>query len=181
MNDIFFSLITDFIFISLFIKGSVVKTIYENNFLSHSDNFIAKLYSLIRQEKIRLKDVERIFFVLGPGGQTGERISLSFVTAMKILNPNIQLFSLDSLTFQANLNQNCLSAVSVGKNSKKYYLDGYENGKLFLKERKIEKEAFNRIIENFKNLTLFLDYKDVDFLNCFQNLKVKFLKFEEFD
>lgn len=181
MNDIFFSLITDFVFISLFVNDSIVKTIYENNSLLHSDNFTSKLYNLIKQEKIRLKDIKRIFFISGPGGQTGERISFSFVTAMKILNPNIQLFSLDSLTFQANLNPNCLSVIGVGKNSRKYYLNVYENGKLFLKERRIEEEAFNKIIEDFKNLTLFLDYKDVDFLNCFQNLRVKFLKFEEFD
>jgi tRNA A37 threonylcarbamoyladenosine modification protein TsaB len=181
MITLFFSLITDFIFISLFKNEKLFKSIYESNHCLHSENFINKLSFLLNDQNISLKDVDNIFFISGPGGQTGERVSFSFVTSMKILNPELKVFSLDSLTFQSGLIPNCLSIISVGQNTKKYYLNVYHDRNLILKKERIEKFEVDKIIEEFRDFSLVCNFKDVDFSKIFLLLKDNFSEFNEID
>ncbi|WNE41331.1 MAG: hypothetical protein AM1032_000071 [Mycoplasmataceae bacterium] len=177
--DLFFSLITDFIFISLFKNGELVNKIYENNACLHSENFISKLGNFLKNEGFSLKEINNIFFLSGPGGQTGERVSFSFATSMKILNPVVKIFSLSSLNFQTGLNSNCLSVISVGENTKKYYVDVYEEGRIILKKEKIEKNELDKIIESFNNFYLIFNFNNVDFSVLFLNTRFKFSQFSE--
>ncbi|WNE41874.1 MAG: hypothetical protein AD073_000209 [Mycoplasmataceae bacterium] len=179
--ELFFSLITEFIFISLFDNGKLVKSIYERNHRMHSENFIQKLRFFLEEIDLNLRDIDFIFFVSGPGSQTGERVATAFVITMKALKSNLKVFYIDSLTFQAGLEDNFLSVVSVGENTKKYFLTVFLNGKLFLKSENLNQDNFDEIKNKFKNLNLFYNFERTSFLENFLVLKDKFLAFEGFE
>lgn len=178
MYSIFFSTVTDTVFICLLRGDSVITTICENNSLLHSENFVSKLNQLVTEVNLTLRDIKQIYFLSGPGSQTGERVAFSFVTIMKILDPQVELFTLDSLSFQASLEQDCLSVISIGKNSKKYCINRYQQGTLLLSENRVSEERFTEIVEQFRKANLLIDYQNVDFLSCFQISKTNFRKFE---
>lgn len=180
MINLFFSLITDFIFVSLFENEKLINELYESNYCLHSENFVSKLSVLLKNNNLTLKSIDSIFFLSGPGGQTGERVSFSFVTAMKILNPDLKAFFLDSLKFQIGTNLNCLSIVTVGQSTKKYYVDIYKNGRIYLKKERVGESELREIKNNFKHFSSITDFENVKFSSLFLSLKSTFLPFNEF-
>lgn len=178
MNDIFLSTVTDVLFIALFRDSVLLESICEENSLLHSENFVSKIEQLLRRAQLRLADIDTIFFLSGPGSQTGERVAFSFVTAVRFLKPEIQLLTIDSLSFQLGAAQDCLSVVTIGKNAKKYFVNCYQGGVLTLAANRIGSEEFTKIVEKFAQLDLLINYEKVDFLNSFRYTKDKFRIFE---
>lgn len=176
--ELFFSLITEFIFISLFNEGKLIKSIYERNHRMHSENFIQKLRFFLEEVDFGLKDINYIFFISGPGSQTGERVATAFSVTMKALKPSLKVFYIDSLTFQAGLEDNFLSVISVGENTKKYYLNVCLNGELFLKNEILNQCDFDEAKKKFEKLNLLYNFEKTSFLENFLLLKDKFLVFE---
>ena len=175
MIELFFSIITDRLFFLLLENNNLVGKISEDNENFHSENFILKLSSLLKNCGIKLRDIDNVFFLDGPGSQTGERIGVTFVTALKLVSPNFQSFKLDSLTFQAGLNKNCLSAISFGKKVKKFFLNVYFGGELISSKKKVSCEDLESNIKKFPEFPVFIDFAGIDFFELFVNMKKKFV------
>src|SRR6202012_841703 len=100
-----------------------------------------------------------------------------FSVTMKALKPSLKVFYIDSLTFQAGLEDNFLSVISVGENTKKYYLNACLNGELFLKNESLNQCDFDEAKNKFEKLNLLYNFEKTSFLENFLLLKDKFLVF----
>ncbi len=178
MKELFFSLVSRKLFIALLESGKVIRIICEDNYHRHSENFILKVKEIFDGISFLVGDLSKVFFLTGPGGQTGERVSFSFVLGSLLSNPVLKAFSLDSLTFQAVASERCLSVVSTGEKSKKYFFAVYQGNRVLFRKEKVEKEEFEKVREMFPNLVVRTDLEETDFLRNFLVSKKEFRAFE---
>jgi tRNA A37 threonylcarbamoyladenosine modification protein TsaB len=85
----------------LFREDKLIAEVKRDNFQRHSENFIACLQKLLAANQLSLEKVKQIYLTLNPGGQTGIRVSLSFLSALRLLQPHLEIFYIDTLLFQA--------------------------------------------------------------------------------
>jgi tRNA A37 threonylcarbamoyladenosine modification protein TsaB len=119
MTDLFFSLSSSILFLALFKEKKSLVEIKKENFRKHSENFFFYLREILNEAKCDLKDIRNFYFTAGPGGQTGIRISLSFISAMKILSPNSKFYWIDTLYFQAKGESKKISLLSLDRKGNK--------------------------------------------------------------
>ena len=178
MRELFFSLVSKELFIALLEDGRVTKILCEDNYRKHSENFILKIREIFTSASFSIKDLDKIFFLTGPGGQTGERVSFSFVIGSLLSSSMVKVFSMDSLTFQAAASKECLSVISTGEGSKKYYFTVYQNGGVLFRKEKVEEEELKKVREMFPNLPVLADFGGINFLHNFFLCKKEFRIFE---
>ncbi|HXN54495.1 MAG TPA: hypothetical protein VN854_00820 [Mycoplasmatales bacterium] len=157
----------------LFENDKIFSIFKKNNKLLHSDNFIGNLNEILKVNNFSLSDLDNVYFISGSGGWTGYRVSISFLTAMSILS-KVKFFSIDSLSFQKGKIKNCLSVIK--NNSRNYLLNHYENDVLIFTDNFLNLEQINAF--NRKNLPIFVDLNNIDFVENFFFLKNKFNEFE---
>jgi tRNA A37 threonylcarbamoyladenosine modification protein TsaB len=120
-----------------------------------------------------LKDVDEIYFTSQRSGQTGLRVSLSFLATLQVLNPQIKIYHIGTLLLQAG-NNNSISLLTIDSQGNKYYLAVYQNKKYLLQNQIVAREELNKIKEKFSDFIMLKDFHGTDFLTNFQNLKNNF-------
>ena len=64
-----------------------------------TEKFHTLLNDFLLKNKIELNNIKEIMVVNGPGSFTGIKIGLNFANTLKVLNKNIKLYQIDSLSF----------------------------------------------------------------------------------
>ena len=183
MFCLYFSLSSSFLFIALYKKNKCLSSIQKENSRLHSENFLSHLEEILKNSNCSLQEIKEVYFTSNPSGQTGLRVTLSFLATLQILNPKVKLFHIDTLLLQAE-NDNCVSLLTIDSRGSKYYGGVYQEKKCLLKTQIILKENLAELTEKFPNYFFRKNFQEVDFLVNFQKLKNNFVlleKIEEID
>src|SRR3954447_15946985 len=124
MLRLLFSLTSRFLFIALLQDKKCLASICQDNFRQHSEKFFPTLQKILIDTNFSLKEIGEVYFTDLPGSQTGQRISLAFVLTLQVLSPQIKIYHLNSLLFQAGENK-AISLISVDLKKTKCYVAVY--------------------------------------------------------
>src|SRR3954451_1929562 len=177
MLQLYFSLSTPFLFLALQKNNQCLVSIQKKNIRLHSENFLLHLQHILAKTNHFLKEIKEIYFTLVPGGQTGIRISLAFVTALQVLNPQIKLYHINTLLLQAGTN-NCLSLLTIDRRESKLYGAVYQKKNCLLETQVFLQSDLKKLAEQFPDFLILKDFQEIDFLTNFQKLKNKFVLVE---
>ena len=137
MLRLLFSLTSQFLFIALLEDEKCLRSSQKVSFRQHSENFFPLLKQILAKTNHSLKDIKEIYFTSLPGSQVGYRISLSFVLVLKVLNPQIKCYHLDSLLFQVG-KKKAISLISIDQRKTKYHFAIYQASKCLIEPKIID-------------------------------------------
>src|SRR5947209_87155 len=126
MLELYFSLSSSFLFISICKESECLNSIKKKNPRLHSENFLSHLQQILENTNHSLKEISEIYFTSTPGGQTGIRVSLAFLATLQVLNPKIRFYHTDTLLLQAGAD-NCISLLTIDSRESKYHTAVYQN------------------------------------------------------
>lgn len=173
MLQLFFSLASPFLILSLWENQRCLISLQKENYRLHADNFLTHLKTILKQVKHSLTELQEIYFTSAPSGQTGLRVSLTFLITLQTLNSKIKLYHINSLQFQAG-NDNCLSLLTLDRQESKYHVAVYSQKCCLLTPRLVSKEELTNLMKQFESFLVRKDFKGIDFVNQFQILRGEF-------
>ncbi len=153
-------------------NNKIIDNIFIDGDRKHTEQTIEKIEELFQKNNINWNLIKNIYTTSGPGSYTGVRVGLTIAKTIKIINKSINIYEINSLYFQAGLN-NVVSLLDAKSN--KYYSCTFENGK---KISDISLKDVNKI-ENINNHKKIVDYKNIDYIKNFLDLKNKFNKIND--
>src|SRR5688572_10811575 len=112
MLELYFSLSSSFLFLALVKDGKTLSSRQKKNTRLHSENFLLNLQQLLTTTNHSLKEIQKVYFTSTPGGQTGIRVSLTFLATLQVLNPAIEFYHINTLLLQAGTD-NCFSLLTI--------------------------------------------------------------------
>ena len=174
MNYLYLSLSSSFLFLALWKDNECLISIQKENKRLHSENFLPHLKQICEKVNLSLKEIEEIYFTSQPSGQTGLRISLTFLTTYQVLNPKVKLYHINTLLLQAGEN-NCLSLLTIDSRESKHYLAIYQNKKCLLETKIVKQEDQEKLTKKFPNFLILKNFRGINFLTNFQKLKNDFI------
>ena len=169
-----FSLSSSFLFLALHQDKKCLTSIQKENTRLHSENFLWHLSQILNQHQHSLAEINEIYFTSTPSGQTGLRVSLTFLTTLQVLNPKIKIYHLNTLLLQAGKNK-CISMLTIDSRESKYHAAIYKEKKCLLKTQIISQEDLKNLTNKFPEFPLAKDCQEVNFLTNFQELKNEFI------
>jgi len=172
MLNIFFSLSTDFLCIALYNNNDLIKSFQKLNHKLHSDNFLFYLRNILENSNKKLKEIDAIYFTYFPGGETGKRITISFLITLQTINSNLKFYHINTLLFQCGNEKKCLSILKINKN--KYYISVIKNDKFLLENKILLENELDFFIKKFYNFLIKKDFLEINFLKNYEFLKEKF-------
>ncbi|MCE8158896.1 MAG: hypothetical protein I3270_00185 [Candidatus Moeniiplasma glomeromycotorum] len=173
MLQLFFSLTSPFLGLSVWENNQCLISLQKENHRLHADNFLTHLKTILKQINRSLPELKEIYFTSFPSGQTGLRVSLTFLITLQALNPQIKLYQINTLQFQAG-NDNCLSLLTLDKRESKYYVAVYSQKRCLLAPQLVRKEELTGLVEQFKGFLVQQDFREIDLVSQFQILKNEF-------
>src|SRR2546429_3250248 len=159
MLCLLFSLTSRFIFLALLKDGKCLKSFCQDNFRQHSENCLLVMQQTLKKTKYSLPDIEKIYFTSLPGSQTGYRISLAFGLTLQVLNPQVELYHLNSLLFQVGKHK-AISLISIDLKKTKYHVAVYQKTKCLFEPQVIESIELVQIKKKFPNYFVYEDFYD---------------------
>jgi len=180
MFSLYFSLSSNFLFIAFCENNNCLNSIQKENTRLHSENFLINLQQLLEKNHHSLKDINKIYFTSNPAGQTGLRVSLSFISTLQILNPKIKIYHINTLLLQAG-KDNCISLLTIDSRESKYYLAVYQNKNCLIETQIILKEDLAKLTQKYSNFSFKKDFYKIDFLTNFHELKDNFILLNKID
>jgi len=169
-----FSLSSPFLFLALWENDKCLVSIQKENARQHSENFLPHLRQILTQTNHSLKEINEIYFTSIPSGQTGLRVSLTFLSTCQVLNPQIKIYHINTLLLQAG-RESCLSLLTIDSRASKHHLAVYQNKECLLVNQIVRQAELANIREKFPNFLILQDFRQVDFLTNFQKLKSEFV------
>lgn len=122
---------------------------------------------LLVQCQLKLKDINQVVIATGPGSYTGIRVAITFVKTLKVLNPSLSIFSVNSLLLQIGLQK----AVSIlPAYNKKSYLAAYDKGKNIIAPQLVDNNAKKGIISDLSHYVLIENLQGCDIISNFKSL-----------
>ena len=130
-----------------------------------------------------MPELKKVYFTSFPSGQTGLRVSLTFLITLQALNPKLKLYQINTLQLQAR-NDNCLSLLTLDKRESKYYVAAYSQQRCLLAPQLVLKEELTGLMEQFKGFLVRKNFREINLVSQFQVLRSEFTllkKIEEVD
>lgn len=142
------------------IKEQKVITKEKETFQSHSLFLLPMIKEILEEEKITIRDIEKIIVVNGPGSFTGIRIGLSVVKTMGYAL-NIPVYPISSLTAYLVSSDIDEDKMSVIEDNRGYYISVFDkNNNPIIEETYVEDiSSFNyKIIDNKFDILKIVEY-----------------------
>ena len=134
---------------------------------------IDTINNLLIKCNLKLRDINEVVLANGPGSYTGIRVAITFVKTLKVLNPLLRIFIINSLFLQVGM-QKAISILPAYNN--KYYLAVYEDAKLIIKPQLVDINAKNGIINDLSSFKVVENFENVDIVSNFQLLSPYFIE-----
>jgi tRNA A37 threonylcarbamoyladenosine modification protein TsaB len=163
MLELYFSLTSNWLFLALGQNDDCLISVCQENTRLHAENFCDYLRKICEKGHCSLADLKKIYFTSSPGGQTGLRVSLAFLATYQVLNPQVEIYQINTLLLQAGTD-NCLSLLTIDSRESKYHLAAYQEKKCLLAPQVISRENLNQFQQQFPNFVLRKDFQEIDFL-----------------
>ncbi|WP_342276792.1 tRNA (adenosine(37)-N6)-threonylcarbamoyltransferase complex dimerization subunit type 1 TsaB [Spiroplasma endosymbiont of Nebria brevicollis] len=139
---------------------------------------LTTINELLVKCQLKLKDINQVVIAAGPGSYTGIRVALTFVKTLKILNPLLFTFIVNSLLLQVGLRK----AVSILlAYNKKSYLAVYDQGKTIITPQLVDNNTKIGIVNDLSNFEIIEDLQDCDIISNFQSLVHHFTEIKSID
>jgi len=131
----------------------------------------------LKKCQIELKAIMQVVVANGPGSYTGIRVALTFVKTLKVLNPQLSIFLINSLLLQVGL-QKAISILPAYNN--KSYLAVFNKGKTIIKPQLVDETAKNGIISDLSvDFSVIEDFHNCNIVENFQLLVPYFIEITE--
>jgi tRNA A37 threonylcarbamoyladenosine modification protein TsaB len=148
-------------------------SIQKKNVRLHSENFLTHLKQILEKCHFTLPQLNRIYFTSVPSGHTGLRVGLAFLSTLQVLNPQIEIYHINTLLLQSG-GESYLSLLTIDSQENKHHATICSQKKFLLPPRIIFKENLTTLKEEFSNFPVLKNFYQVDFLGNFQKLKKDF-------
>ncbi len=160
--------------------------IFEKNVLGnrrHSELLPATFYEAIKKSELKINELENIYLALGPGSYTGMRIGLTFVKTLKLINPNVKIYFIQSPQLYTDVNFTGYHIIDARGGI--FYVSTITNGKLInikVSENKADSSknlrvSFNNLLEHIKKDHFKIENNIFEFkLNYYKSLNFRKLK-----
>ncbi|MCL8213733.1 hypothetical protein LD119_00683 [Mesoplasma sp. JKS002660] len=138
-----------------------------------SDLLLVNIQSLFAKNQLTIQDIKRFYLTTGPGSYTGERVGLTFVKTLKVINPTYEVYLINSLAYQAGKGKKVSLLDARGG---KFYLGIYDNQQPLVAEQVIATDGLTKLLatEVYQDFQVVQDYQDCDFSQHYLTLKPNF-------
>ncbi len=138
-----------------------------------SEFMISKIKKFLNKNNIDISNIKKIYFTNGPGSFTSNRLGVIFVKTLLILNSELQIYTIDTLSSLIN---NETGFVSISAKSGQFFTGKFKKGKLTGKI-KITTEDKNNIIHNSSVVQNMINkIKDFKSIKHFNDIKTVYVK-----
>lgn len=141
----------------------------------HTEQTIEEISKLLNKNNLKLKDINNFYTTYGPGSYTGVRVGLTIVKTIKIINPKVKVFVINSLLFQAG-SDHLLSMLDARSN--RFYVAECKNKKIISKIKILDCNDKNILESKLKKI---INYKNINYLKKFNVLQKTFLEIKDFN
>lgn len=138
-----------------------------------SDLLVENIQSLLAKHQLTIHNVKRFYLTTGPGSYTGERVGLTFVKTLKVIQPDIEVYLINSLAYQAGMGKKVSVLDARGG---KFYLGIYDDQQPLIAEQVITHDALAELMATkiYQDFQVVKDYQDWDFVQHYLALKPNF-------
>lgn len=131
-------------------EGVLFKTQYEA-LKNQSELTIIEIEKLLKNAKIKAKEITRVIVTLGPGSYTGVRVGITIAkTVASFLK--IPLCGISSLAAVAGINSKIISLLDARSN--KVFVGVYDKGKLIEEESVVNIEEIHELLVKYPGFVL---------------------------
>ncbi len=116
MNELFLDTSTHYLLIAYYIDNNLKCSLIKNHERLHTEKSPKVLYDFLKKNKILLSNVKKIYTTNGPGSFVGTRVASTIIKMIKIIYPNIEIYTANTLEFQRLFNKNKTSLLQASKN-----------------------------------------------------------------
>ena len=96
---------TDYYYLSLIKEDTIIDEAYEKGSSNHSETLMPRLETMLKDNKIALKDINEVYVGIGPGSYTGVRIAVVIAKMIGAMN-NIPVYEFSTLSLIATASLN---------------------------------------------------------------------------
>ena len=139
----------------------------------HTDNTINNLNKLLTKNKLIIRNCQKLYIIKGPGAYTGIRVTISIAKTLKLINKEIEIYSMSSLLFLVN-NSRGIGLIYADRKKTNCYLAIYKNDKEIIPEQFLTTKNAQLMINNFSDLKIYDKYNNISIKTNFFNQKNKF-------
>lgn len=162
----------DFLYLYFFANDKVVhqeKQQLANNFV---EVFFTTLKKVDKQHSLILSQLTKIYAGIGPGSFTTHRAIVVFLKTLQVLNPRLQIWTIDNLLFQSGLGANVISATTLSR--QKVCLQLFQDGEALFPLQVLWKNQLPAFLEKNPQFTYYCDFVGFDHWKCFQTMLDRF-------
>ncbi|WP_424526093.1 tRNA (adenosine(37)-N6)-threonylcarbamoyltransferase complex dimerization subunit type 1 TsaB [Spiroplasma endosymbiont of Glossina fuscipes fuscipes] len=171
MLNLFIDTSTDFLTLILARDEQVLGQVHQNNARRHTEETLPAINKLLATYNLQLKDVNHFYLTVGPGSYTGIRIPMTIVKTIKIINPVVKVFVINTLLYQAGLD-NVVSMLDARGGQR--YFAVISNGQEVIPSQVIDYETCLEISKQFPGYQFRCDLQDINPVQNYQLLKNHF-------
>lgn len=134
---------------------------------------ITTINELLKKSNVKLKQIMQVVIAIGPGSYTGIRVGLTFVKILKVFNPFLTIFTINSLLLQVGLQKAVSILLAYNKQS---YLAVYDKGKTLIQPQLVDDNAKIGIINDLSGFKVIEDFQQCNIIENFQLLAPYFVQ-----
>ena len=140
-------------------NNKILDTYQELTNNNMTDVVIENISYILNKNKINNKEIDSIYFLIGPGSFTGCRVGYIIVNTWANIK-HIKVYTMNSLLFQTNKGTG-ISIIDAKSNKK--FIAIYDKYKTLIKPTIISNKDVIILSNKYKKYYIFNDYKNVDF------------------
>ena len=106
---------SDFLFMFFFRKNNLISKVkkkLQNNFV---EIFFVTLEEINQKHQLHLSQLDKVYAGIGPGSFTTHRAIIVFLKTLVVLKPNLQIWTINNLLFQASVNKDVISVMTLSR------------------------------------------------------------------
>ncbi|UZQ31128.1 MAG: tRNA (adenosine(37)-N6)-threonylcarbamoyltransferase complex dimerization subunit type 1 TsaB [Spiroplasma phoeniceum] len=176
MLNLFIDTSTDFLILILEKEQKIIGQVHQNHARRHTEATLPTITQLLGQHQLKLKDINNFYLTTGPGSYTGVRIPMTIVKTVKVINPAINVYTINTLLYQAGLD-NVVSTLDA--RSGKRYFAVISNVVEVIPRQVIDYETCIEITKQFPVYEFRYDLQEIDFVQNYLVLKKHFTLVED--
>ncbi|WHQ37540.1 tRNA (adenosine(37)-N6)-threonylcarbamoyltransferase complex dimerization subunit type 1 TsaB [Spiroplasma sp. SV19] len=171
MLNLFIDTSTTFLTLILEQDNKILGHVHQNNARRHTEETLPVINELLAKYHFKLKDVNHFYLTAGPGSYTGIRVPMTIVKTIKIINPTVQVSIINTLLYQAGLD-NVVSILDARGGQR--YFAVLSNGQEIIPSQVIDYETCLEISKQFPGYQFRSDLQEIDLCQNYQALKNHF-------
>ncbi len=166
---------TNFCFFLFNEKNELVFEKNVNGDRRHSELLPTTYYQALTETKTNVSELKNIYLALGPGSYTGMRIGLTFVKTLKLINPDLKIYFIQSPQIYVAANFSGFHTIDARGGF--YYISEINNGNLInIKVSSNVSDSNSNLKVSFSDLINHIEKKHFKLENNIFEFKLNYYK-----